>query len=101
MGLGDNGLPSCFGTNDAPFVARGAPVNKETYAQNIKSIIDRLLALYPNCKIILHRPIWYSPNTYNGSEYLQAGLNRLISYYPVLQDIVVNIPHRFQSGLSG
>ena len=85
-----------LGTNDSAIRGtRGAPVSKETYAQNIKSIIDRLLALYPNCKIILHRPIWYSPNTYNGSEYLQAGLNRLISYYPVLQDIVIEYSHRF------
>lgn len=61
----------------------------------MKAIVDQLLALYPNCKIVLHRPVWYSPNTYNGAMYLKEGLNRLQNYYPVLQSLVADYGKRF------
>ena len=77
---------ACSGTN-------GAPVSPDTYRANMKTIIDRLLALYPACKIVLHRPVWYSPNTYNGARYMQEGLDRLQSYYPVLQELVKRLFH--------
>ena len=79
---------ACSGTN-------GAPVSPDTYRANMKTIIDRLLALYPACKIVLHRPVWYSPNTYHGARYMQEGLDRLQSYYPVLQELVKDYSTRY------
>lgn len=85
-----------LGTNDSAITGpNGAPASPEKYEENMKVIIDRLLALYPDCKIVLNRPVWYSPNTYNGAMYLKAGLNRLESYYPVLQSLVEEYAKRF------
>ena len=60
-----------LGTNDSacngPF---GSPVEPVSYYTNMKAIIDELLSLYPECKVVIHQPIWYSPNTYNGAMYL-------------------------------
>ena len=78
-----------LGTNDSACNGtEGAPVATETYAKNIKKIIDGLIAAVPDCKIILNYPIWYSPNTYNGAMYLQEGLDRLHGYYPAIDAIV-------------
>lgn len=79
---------ACSGTN-------GAPVSPDTYCANMETIINRLLALYPTCKIVLHRPVWYSPNTYNRACYMQEGLERLQRYYPVLQVLVSDYAKRF------
>lgn len=54
----------------------------------MKAIIDELLSLYPECKVVIHQPIWYSPNTYNGAMYLAAGLKRLKSYTPMIHKLV-------------
>ena len=78
-----------LGTNDsACTTTEGAPVSPDTYANNIRTIINKLLESVPDCKILLNYPIWYSPSTYNGAKYLQEGLDRLRSYYPVLDAIV-------------
>lgn len=78
-----------LGTNDsASEGTNGAPVSPMQYRQNMAQLIDTLLVRYPTCKVIVHRPIWYSPTTYNGAKYLQEGLDRLISYYPVIQALV-------------
>ena len=78
-----------LGTNDSACSGtEGAPVAPDTYRTNIKAIIDKLIAEVPDCKILLNYPIWYSPSTYNGAKYLQEGLDRLRSYYPVLDGIV-------------
>ena len=78
-----------LGTNDsACTTTEGAPVSPDTYKNNIKKIIDGLIAAVPTCKIILNYPIWYSPNTYNSAKYLQEGLDRLHSYYPYIDAIV-------------
>ncbi len=78
-----------LGTNDSAIEGpNGSPVSPASYQGNVKAIIDRLLKDFPTCKIVLHHPIWYSPNTYNGSKYLQEGLDRLQSYFPVLDKIV-------------
>lgn len=85
-----------LGTNDSATTGpNGAPASPEKYKENMKVIIDRLLTLYPDCKIVLNRPVWYSPNTYNGAIYLKAGLNRLESYYPVLQALAAEYAQRF------
>lgn len=85
-----------LGTNDSAISGtNGAPVSADQYKENMTTIINQLLALYPNCRIVLNRPIWYSPNTYNGAMYLKAGLERLRSYYPVLQSLVADYSTRF------
>ncbi len=85
-----------LGTNDSAITGpNGAPASPAKYYENMKTIIDKLLALYPDCKIVLHRPVWYSPNTYNGAKYLEEGLNRLQSYYPELQALVLDYSKRF------
>lgn len=78
-----------LGTNDSACSGtEGAPVSTDTYRTNIKKIIDALIEGVPGCKIVLNYPIWYSPNTYNGARYLEEGMNRLHSYYPILDAIV-------------
>lgn len=85
-----------LGTNDSAITGpNGAPTSPAKYYENMKTIIDKLLALYPDCKIVVHRPVWYSPNTYNGAKYLEEGLNRLQSYYPELQSLVLDYSKRF------
>jgi lysophospholipase L1-like esterase len=78
-----------LGTNDSAIQGPlGAPVSKEDYRQNMKSIVDELLKQFPDSKIVLQQPIWYSSNTYNGAKYLAEGLARLQSYFPELQSLV-------------
>lgn len=88
-----NGGKLCFsimlGTNDSAYSpsdseSRGGPATPARYQANMKAIIDSLLAQFPECKILVNYPIWYSPNTYNSARYLQEGLDRLRSYYPVI-----------------
>ena len=80
-----------LGTNDSAIKGPlGSPVSSGSYGNNMKIIIDRLLKDYPASKIIIHYPIWYSPNTYNRSKYLQEGLTRLQSYFPVIDALVKN-----------
>lgn len=78
-----------LGTNDSAVKGtNGCPASPEQYRRNMTAIIDSLLALYPDSRVVVHRPLWYSPNTYNGAMYLEEGLARLQTYYPVLQQLV-------------
>jgi lysophospholipase L1-like esterase len=78
-----------LGTNDSAIEGpKGAPVAPADYQKNLRLIIDRLLKDYPGCKVIVQQPVWYSPNTYNGARYLQAGLDRLQSYFPEIKQLV-------------
>lgn len=78
-----------IGTNDSAISGpQGSPVSKEDYRKNMKTIIDELLKQFPSAKIVLQQPIWYSPNTYNGSKYLAEGLARLQSYFHELKSLV-------------
>jgi len=78
-----------LGTNDsAEKGPNGSPVNPEAYQKNLESIADKLLSEFPDSKIFLQQPIWYSPNTYNSSKYMAEGQARLKSYFPVLQTLV-------------
>ena len=77
-----------LGTNDSACTrTTGAPVSNENYKKNLLTIIGQLRKMAPNAKFILHRPIWYSPNTYNGAMYLKEGLERMVGYTPVLSEI--------------
>ena len=72
-----------LGTNDSAIKGpNGSPVSPSQYKENMKTILDAFLEKYPGCKIVVHRPIWYSPNTHNGALYLKEGLKRLKKYYP-------------------
>ncbi|SDC16121.1 GDSL-type esterase/lipase family protein [Pedobacter soli] len=78
-----------LGTNDSAIQGpHGSPVSADRYIENVKIIVDKLLAGFPNAIVILQHPIWYSPNTYNGSKYLQEGLTRLQSYIPKIDSLV-------------
>ena len=78
-----------LGTNDSAITGtEGAPVSIDTYRDNMKKIIDELIRRFPTCRILVNYPIWYSPNTHNGSRYLEEGMNRLHSYYPVIDALV-------------
>lgn len=77
-----------LGTNDSACTGpTGCPVSNENYKQNLIVIMEALKKLAPGAKFVFQRPIWYSPNTYNGAQYLQKGLNRLIGYTPVLEEL--------------
>lgn len=78
-----------LGTNDSAIRGpHGAPVAPEDYQKNLKTIADKLLTDFPEALIIFQHPLWYSPNTYNGAQYLQEGLSRLQSYVPMIDGLV-------------
>ncbi|MDB5285657.1 MAG: lipolytic protein family [Mucilaginibacter sp.] len=78
-----------LGTNDSAMKGpHGAPVAPQDYKHNLSIIIDTLLQRYPNSKIVLNHPLWYSPNTYNGAMYLAEGLARLQTYFPEIDGLV-------------
>ncbi|OOQ59156.1 lipolytic protein G-D-S-L family [Mucilaginibacter pedocola] len=74
-----------IGTNDSAVKGtHGAPASVENYRTNLKTITDALLKEFPAAIVIYQHPVWYSPNTQNGSTYLQEGLTRLQTYIPVI-----------------
>lgn len=88
-----------LGTNDSAIKGpNGSPVSPEDYFKNLTVLLDTLFLRYPNAKAILHRPVWYSPNTHNGAIYLQEGLDRLISYTPQLKALVKRYKKRVFMG---
>ncbi len=77
-----------LGTNDSACKGTtGAPVSNVRYKINVQIIIDSLHTRYPASKIIIHYPIWYSPNTYNSAEYMKKGLLRLQTYFSVIDQL--------------
>ena len=78
-----------LGTNDsAEDGPLGSPVSPRAYRDNMQTIIDRLLKDFPEAKVVVNYPIWYSPNTYNGARYLDEGLARLRRYFPEIDTLV-------------
>ncbi|RYU92580.1 lipolytic protein G-D-S-L family [Mucilaginibacter terrigena] len=78
-----------LGTNDSAMKGtHGAPVSPQQYRDNLTTIVNELLKRYPNSKVIINDPIYYSPNTYNGAMYLQEGLDRLQTYFPEIETLV-------------
>lgn len=77
-----------LGTNDsANFGPNGSPVSNEDYKRNLMTMIGRIRELAPNAIFVLQRPIWYSPNTHNNSQYLVAGQKRMVDYTNILIEI--------------
>ena len=94
--LTDNGgylfFSIMLGTNDsAESGPNGSPVSPEDYGENLKTIITKLHSTYPDARFVVNYPIWYSPNTHNGAVYMEAGLNRLKSYHPVIDQVVADL----------
>lgn len=92
-----------LGTNDSAVSGpNGSPVSPGSYEKNMRIIIDTLLHKYPASLVVLHRPIWYSPNTYNRSRYMEEGLKRLQTYFPLLDKMVTSyrstVPNRVFAG---
>lgn len=79
-----------LGTNDSAIKGpNGAPLSKEDYQTNLQTIVGQLLKDFPNCKIVIEHPTWYSPNTHNrGAAYMQEGLTRLQTYFPKIKTTV-------------
>jgi lysophospholipase L1-like esterase len=80
-----------LGTNDSAVKGpSGSPVSPEHYRANLKEIVDSLLAGYPQAKLVLHRPIWYSETTQNSSTYLLEGQLRTAAYAPEIEKLVAH-----------
>jgi lysophospholipase L1-like esterase len=96
-----------LGTNDSAVQGtHGAPVSPEQYRANLTTIITELLKRYPNSKVIINHPLWYSPNTQNGATYLAEGLARLQTYFPEIKLLVknystINPGHVFEGDTQG
>ena len=77
-----------LGTNDSASTGpTGAPVSNEDYKKNLLTIVARCRELCPGAIFVLQRPVWYSPNTYNGARYLVAGLTRVTDYVNILVEL--------------
>jgi len=76
-----------LGTNDSALRGDDAPISPEDYRRNMKEIVDKLLADYPTAKIVIHRPIWYSPTSHAWT-YLLEGQLRLRAYFPEIESLV-------------
>jgi len=78
-----------LGTNDS---ARkgigGVSVTPDQYRHYLSVIINNLIRMYPGCKIVLHKPIWFSNNTYNAPKYLPDALERLVLYAQEIHSLV-------------
>ena len=96
-----------LGTNDSAIDGPlGSPVSSDSYSNNMSIIINSLLQRYSKSKIIIHYPLWYSPNTYNSSKYLLEGLTRLQTYFPIIEALVksyskTNFGHVFEGDKYG
>lgn len=78
-----------LGTNDSAIRGpNGSPVSPDVYRKNLREIVDRLLADYPDSTVVLHRPVWYSENTQNSSSYLLEGQLRVSAYTEELRSLV-------------
>jgi lysophospholipase L1-like esterase len=78
-----------LGTNDSAIQGpNGSPVSPENYRKNMKEIVDELLVKYPDCQIVLQRPIWYSATTQNSATYLLEGQLRATTYGLELEALV-------------
>jgi lysophospholipase L1-like esterase len=78
-----------LGTNDsAQSGPNGAPVSPAKFELNLRAIVDELLVKFPAASIFVHYPTWYSPNTQNSSLYGAAGLARLQTYFPEIDQLI-------------
>jgi hypothetical protein len=80
-----------LGVNDsAQSGPNGSPVSPSNFLANLQSIVNQFLADYTNASIFVHYPTWYSTNTHNGAVYDAAGLARLQTYFPEIDQLISN-----------
>ncbi len=92
-----------IGTNDSAIEGpNGAPVAPDQYRHNMKIIIDSLLQRYPEAKVVVNYPIWYSDNTHNRSTYMKEGQQRVVAYQSQIDMLINNYkkshPHHVFKG---
>lgn len=88
-----------LGTNDsATHGTLGAPVSDGAFKSNMSLIAGTLLKDFPGCKVVIHDAPYYTPNTYNFTDYREAGLARLVGYRPVVEAVAASFrkSHRGQ-----
>ena len=82
-----------LGTNDssqsgADNSPNSSPASPSQFNTSLKAIITQLLTDFSGCKIFVHCPTWYSPNTgATNAVKQQIGLSALVSYLPVIKAI--------------
>ena len=77
-----------LGTNDSKRNSTKERYSKATYKANLEALIANLTTQFPDCKIILNYPPWYSANTYtDASEFTEEGQQLLHSYYDVIDEV--------------
>ena len=88
------GLPLLFsimlGTNDTVERTRNKHTSPQDYANNLCTIIDTLLHLWPDAHVLLNKPIWYTPDyvTKNGSVASKKSLKLLGEYERLFPEVV-------------
>ena len=89
-------LPLVFsimlGTNDTVERPKNRHTTPDDYARNLTTLIDSLLKLWPEAHVVLHKPIWYTPDyvTKGGSVASKNSLRLLDSYYKMFPQVVSN-----------
>jgi lysophospholipase L1-like esterase len=71
-----------LGTNDSDTGSDGSPRTAAQLGANLETIIGQLMIDFPAAKGILQTPPLYTANAAVGADYEEAGLARLISYFP-------------------
>jgi lysophospholipase L1-like esterase len=89
-------LPLVFsimlGTNDTVERPKNRHTTPDDYARNLTMLIDSLLKLWPDAHVVLHKPIWYTPDyvTKGGSVASKSSLRLLDAYYRMFPQVVGN-----------
>ncbi|MBR2113186.1 MAG: SGNH/GDSL hydrolase family protein [Prevotella sp.] len=87
-------LPLVFsimlGTNDTVERKNNSHTTPENYVNNLCTIIDSLLTLWPDAHVVLNKPIWYYPDyvTKGGSVASKKSLKLLDTYYDRFSQVV-------------
>ncbi len=80
-----------LGANDsAQSGPDGAPVSPSNFLSNLQLIVNQLVADFTNAYVFVHYPTWYSTNTETGALYGAAGLARLQTYFPEIDQLISN-----------
>ena len=88
------GLPLIFsimlGTNDSVERKHNSHTTPDNYVNNLVTIIDSLLTLWPDAHVVLNKPIWYTPDyvTKGGSVASKQSQNLIGVYADRLVDVV-------------
>lgn len=78
-----------LGANDSAIEGpNGAPVSPIAYRKNLIKIVRDLLDKYSGAKVIIHKPLWYSSNTYNSAKYLEEGASRVTAYRTEIDSVI-------------